>query len=127
MALLTPASEELPGALAPEGVMVVACFCAAWCDTCTAYKAKFEALASVHPEGVFVWVDIEDYPDLLGDEDIENFPTVAIEQSGQLLFYGVMLPHIQQLERLMQSLAAQRSNQPVEADLPPLRATLLAH
>jgi hypothetical protein len=54
---------------------------------------------------VFVWVDIEDHPDLLGDEDVENFPTVLIERQGQKLFFGTMLPHIDQLERMIEATA----------------------
>lgn len=128
MALLTPSSPELRLALAREDITVVACFCAAWCDTCSEYRPKFEALAATqHPEAVFVWIDIEEHPELLGDEDVENFPTIAIERSGQWLFYGVMLPHIHQLERLIQSLTPAPLGARVSTTLPPLREQLLAH
>lgn len=85
---------------------LVLCFCAAWCDTCKEYQPKFESLASQHPEACFVWIDIEDHPELLGDEDVENFPTVAIIEGEDVRFMGTILPHIEHLNRLITALHA---------------------
>ena len=85
---------------------LVLCFCAAWCDTCKEYQPKFESLASQHPEACFVWIDIEDHPELLGDEDVENFPTVAIIEGKDVRFMGTILPHIEHLNRLIAALHA---------------------
>ena len=82
--------------------LVVACYCAAWCNTCADYRVAFEQLAQAWPDFAFVWVDIEDRPELLDDEDIENFPTLLIQDQEQTRFYGVMQPHIQHLEGLLQ-------------------------
>jgi hypothetical protein len=38
---------------------LVACLCAAWCDTCVAYRPGFLALAERFPRAEFRWVDIE--------------------------------------------------------------------
>ena len=38
----------------------VACLCAAWCDSCVAYRAGFEALAGEFPQAELVWLDTED-------------------------------------------------------------------
>jgi len=92
------------------------CFCAAWCDACKAYQPKFEALSQQHPEACLIWVDIEDYPELLGDEDVENFPTIAIVQGEQVRFLGTLLPHIEHLNRLIQ--AMQTPGQPQSTGLP---------
>ena len=51
---------------------LVACYCAAWCDTCTQYRGKFEALALARPDVAFAWIDIEEHPEYLGDEDDED-------------------------------------------------------
>ncbi|OZI59391.1 thioredoxin family protein [Bordetella genomosp. 4] len=83
---------------------LIACFCAAWCDTCTQYRPKLAALSDSQPERVYAWIDIEDHPDLLGDEDVENFPTLLVQRGSKTLFYGPMLPHIGHLERLLESL-----------------------
>lgn len=82
----------------------IACFCAAWCDTCTQYRPKLAALADSQPDRIYAWIDIEDHPDLLGDEDVENFPTLLVQHGSRVLFYGPMLPHIGHLERLLASL-----------------------
>ena len=82
----------------------VVCYCAAWCDTCTAYRPDFEALAKRWPQHTFIWVDIEENPELLGDEDVENFPTLLIQDRRGSLFFGTLLPHISHLERLLSSL-----------------------
>ncbi|ANY17414.1 thioredoxin family protein [Bordetella pseudohinzii] len=124
MPLLLPGtdSESLRQALARPDSWLVACFCAAWCDTCQQYRPKLEALAQARPEHVFAWIDIEDHPDLLGDEDVENFPTLLVQAGGRTLFYGTMLPHIGHLERLLDSLAADAPG--VKTALPDVPALL---
>lgn len=119
-----PESVDLKARLSEPFEMLVACYCAAWCDTCTLYRERFEALALRHPAHLFVWIDIEDFPDLLGDEDIENFPTLLIEREGHVLFFGTMLPHIEQLERLMSTLASTPDAPAVNTTLPVLRDAL---
>ena len=95
---------------------LVLCFCAAWCDTCKEYQPKFEALSVQHAQACFVWVDIEDHPELLGDEDVENFPTVAIIQGSEVRFMGTILPHIEHLDRLIAAMQAPGKAQ--QTDLP---------
>jgi thioredoxin 1 len=75
-----------------DDVWVVACLCAAWCDVCTAYRPGFDELADQHPDKLFVWIDIEDRADLVGDFDVENFPTLLIQRGDDVLFYGTTLP-----------------------------------
>ncbi|MDS1140734.1 thioredoxin family protein [Pusillimonas sp. SM2304] len=102
--------------------LTIACYCAAWCDTCTEYRPHFNALAEKWPECTFVWVDIEENPELLGDEDVENFPTLLIQGRQGNLFFGTLLPHIAHLDRLIER-ADQRS--PVLAQGPGPLLTLL--
>jgi thiol-disulfide isomerase/thioredoxin len=86
--------------------LVIVCYCAAWCDTCTRYRPELDALSDKWPQHTFVWVDIEDSPHLLDDEDVENFPTVMIQSAGGNLFFGTLLPHISHLDRLIERAAA---------------------
>jgi len=86
-----------------EGRWVVACLCAAWCDVCKQYRPGFEALAAEHPEQQFVWIDIEDQADLVGDLDVENFPTILIQHRDIVAFYGTMLPEPRQVARLLEA------------------------
>jgi thioredoxin-like negative regulator of GroEL len=86
-----------------EGRWVVSSLCAAWCDVCKQYRPGFEALAAEHPEQQFVWIDIEDQADLVGDLDVENFPTILIQHRDIVVFYGTMLPEPRQVARLLEA------------------------
>jgi thiol-disulfide isomerase/thioredoxin len=83
---------------------LVACLCAAWCDTCVAYRAGFLAMAERFPRAEFRWVDIEDDAEAAEDIDVDNFPTILVRRGGETLFHGVLLPHHQHLERLLQEI-----------------------
>jgi hypothetical protein len=83
---------------------LVACLCAAWCDTCTAYRSGFLAMAGRFPRAEFRWVDIEDDAEAVEEIEVENFPTILVRRGGETLFQGVLLPHHSHLERLLQEL-----------------------
>ena len=95
---------------------VVACLCAAWCGTCGGYRAAFEGLAARHPDKVFVWIDIEDQADVVGDLDVENFPTLLVQREDTVAFFGTMLPDAAVAERLLLA----------QAELPPAELARLA-
>ena len=97
--------DRLVAALDGDG-WVVACLCAAWCGTCSSYRAGFEALAARHPDKTFVWIDIEDQADVVGDLDVENFPTLLLQRRGTVAFFGTVLPDPNVADRLVQSQAA---------------------
>lgn len=85
----------------------VACLCAAWCGTCSTYRATFEEIAARHPDKQFVWIDIEDQADLVGDLDVENFPTLLLQRGDTVAFFGTMVPDGGVAERLVQAQAEQ--------------------
>jgi thioredoxin 1 len=93
---------ELLGALSGD-VWIVACLCAAWCDVCRQFRPAFDALAARHPDHRFVWVDVEDEADVVGDFDVEDFPTMLIQRGDTVAFFGAMLPDAGQLQRLLQA------------------------
>jgi thioredoxin 1 len=82
----------------------VICLCAAWCGACREYRAVFDALAARHPEMEFRWLDVEDEEDLVGDLDVETFPTLLVAEGSQPRFLGPLEPHGPVLERLLASL-----------------------
>lgn len=82
----------------------VTCLCAEWCDTCVEYRPGFLALAGRFPRAEFRWLDIEDQAEEVGEREVENFPTIEIRRSAELLFYGVMLPKHEHLARLLEQL-----------------------
>jgi thiol-disulfide isomerase/thioredoxin len=118
MPIYLPDSAGLKPILKNDSPLLVVCFCAAWCDTCTLYQPKFTELSASHPDSVFVWADIESFPELLGDEDVENFPTLLIQTRSAVLFFGTMLPHIQQLDRLLQTFKERAQTEPLQTGLP---------
>lgn len=90
-----------------DDVWVVACLCADWCDVCAQYKPNFDTLAEQHPDKLFLWIDIEDQADLIGDFDVENFPTLLIQRGDDVVFYGTSLPDHRVVHRLIMSHAEQ--------------------
>jgi thioredoxin 1 len=81
---------------------LVACLCAEWCGSCREYRATFAALAAQFAaEAEFVWIDVEDEADALGDPDIENFPTLLIADAATLCFLGPVTPQAGTAERLV--------------------------
>lgn len=108
--LNTASNAELQQRLS-QHQSVVACLCAAWCDVCTQFRKEFEAFAAQHAEMLFLWIDIEDQAGLVGDFDVENFPTLLIQQHGVVTFYGTMQPDTKQLKRVLQSQAERTPEQ----------------
>lgn len=104
--------------------LLVVCYCAQWCDTCGQYHRDFSALAERHPQHIFIWVDIEEQPELLGDEDVENFPTLLLQSDGANLFFGTQLPYISHLEKLLDRVDDLRTV-PAAGGPPPLRGLLM--
>lgn len=78
--------------------------CAQWCGVCRDWRAAFDAVAARHPQDRFVWIDVEDEDELVGDLDIETFPTVLVGTSRRVLFFGTVLPSPELLSRLLSSL-----------------------
>ena len=96
--------DQLAGAFDGDR-WIVACLCAAWCGTCATYRATFETLALRHPDKQFVWIDIEDQADLVGDLDVDNFPTLLLQRGDTVAFFGAMVPDGGVADRLVQAQA----------------------
>jgi thioredoxin 1 len=79
----------------------VACLCAAWCNVCADYRAGFDELAARHPDKNFIWIDIEDQADIVGDFDVDNFPTLLIQRGDTVAFFGTVQPDHRQANRLI--------------------------
>jgi thioredoxin reductase (NADPH) len=108
MSLLTPAAlKSRSGAelRAAPGLLVV-CLCAEWCDTCREFRRAFARMAQADPGGTYVWLDIEDESELIGDLDVEDFPTLAVFRRGEPVFFGVTLPQEAVVQRTLAALRA---------------------
>lgn len=97
--------DTTAGAIA-SGRWIVACLCAAWCGTCGSYRAAFDALAARHPDKHFVWIDIEDQAEVVGDLDVDNFPTLLLQKGDVVAFFGTMLPDAALADRLISAQVA---------------------
>src|SRR5262245_30046650 len=108
MPLVTLDTKNRPDVLKTieDDTWTIACLCAAWCDVCGEYRPRFEALAASHPEKQFLWVDVEDMADVVGDLDIDNFPTLPIQRADTVSFFGTVLPDPGQTNRLIAATAA---------------------
>ncbi|RBA23435.1 thioredoxin family protein [Herminiimonas fonticola] len=100
---LQPENQHQLAQRMKDDVWVVACLCAAWCDVCTSYRPGFDELSAQHPDKLFVWIDIEDSADLVGDFDVENFPTLLIQRGDDVMFYGTTIPDHRIAHRLIAS------------------------
>ena len=88
----------------PDSSAWVICLCADWCGLCRDYQAVFEQMAKRFPAFRFVWLDIEDQAELVGDLDVETFPTVLMADAQGARFFGPLTPQAQTLSRLLDSL-----------------------
>lgn len=85
----------------------IACLCAAWCRLCDEYASALNAATQAfdaHDVSMQVhWIDIEDEAELVGDFDVDTFPTIVIVTDGQLRFAGPVRPQAETLSRLLRA------------------------
>ncbi len=85
----------------------IACLCAAWCRLCDDYApvlAQVSAeLAATCPGLRHHWIDIEDEAELVGDFDVETFPTLVVVGPEGVRFAGPLTPQPDTLRRLLRA------------------------
>ena len=88
-----------------EETVHVACLCAAWCRLCDEYSAVLESVTQelkALGSGLRLhWIDIEDEAELVGDVDVETFPTLVIVGPEGVRFAGPVAPQPEVLRRLL--------------------------
>ncbi|HUN92184.1 MAG TPA: thioredoxin family protein [Burkholderiaceae bacterium] len=82
-------------------IQSVYCLCAAWCDTCQAFRTIFDAVGAEHAGIRFEWIDIEDEADLVDDVDVETFPTILALADGRAAFCAPIRPQRKHLEAVL--------------------------
>ena len=100
----------MPDSPAPEASSAVSdswviCLCADWCGLCRDYQMVFALMAKRYPAFKFVWLDIEDQSELVGDLEVETFPTLLLADAQGSRFFGPLTPQADTLARLLDSLA----------------------
>ncbi len=85
----------------------LACLCAAWCRLCDDYRPLLQQLetefSSILPGLQWHWIDIEEEAELVGDLDVETFPTLVILDAEQVRFAGPLTPQAETLRRLLRA------------------------
>lgn len=87
-----------------DSVTWVVCLCAEWCGLCRDYRAVLTQMAVRYPALRFAWLDVEDQADLVGDVDVETFPTLLLADVQGVRFFGPLTPQANTLSRLLESL-----------------------
>ena len=95
--------ESLPLLLVDMLLVLLAWWAAFWLRFNLDIPPEFDALAVQHPGIRFQWVDVEDESDVVGDLDIETFPTLLIANEAGARFFSPLAPHIAVLDRLIGS------------------------
>src|SRR6476469_660346 len=85
----------------PAAAATVVVMCAEWCDVCRTLRPSLGDLVAARRDIRFIWLDIEDDAALVGDIDVENFPTLAIFRGDMPVFFGVSLPQLPVIARLV--------------------------
>lgn len=88
----------------PTSDWTVVCLCADWCSTCRDYRPAFERRASERDDARYVWIDIEDDSDAIGDIDVETLPTLLVLEHDRPQFFGPVLPMIDIVDRTLRAL-----------------------
>lgn len=85
-----------------EKVMVQ--YSAGWCGNCRIMKPKFKKLAAEFDQISFVLVDAEKYPESRKLANVDNLPTFAAFEKGEL-FKQVQTNKIEPLKELVDEVA----------------------
>ena len=105
MALVTLTPSDYAGLLGSldDNSWVAVCFCAGWCRSCREFQPELEQFTLSFPQGRFIWVDIEGHDDMLGELDVDKFPTLLLQRGNMVAFYSCIHPDIMQTKRILQS------------------------
>ena len=112
MSLLSTSTDDraaLRTRLRDRPALLVVGLCAAWCHTCDEFRATFARIAARRPAELFLWLDIEDDSEIVGDVDVDDFPTLAIFSGASILHFGASLPQQFVVERLLDALERDRA------------------
>jgi thioredoxin 1 len=117
-AYFVPRMPHLPApeVSSPVSDQWVICLCADWCGLCRDYQVVFSQMAKRYPDFRFAWLDIEDHSELVGDLEVETFPTLLLADAQGTQFFGPLTPQASMLARLLDSLA--RASLQVTPQLP---------
>ncbi|EKA2135258.1 hypothetical protein OKB61_003982 [Citrobacter freundii] len=73
---------------------LVVCLCADWCNSCNEWKGIFTSLSEQYPDNLFIWLDIEQHPDMVSSVDLDILPVLLVQKNNNVLFLGAIQPRV---------------------------------
>ncbi|HIE4547317.1 TPA: thioredoxin family protein [Proteus mirabilis] len=70
------------------GKKLVISFCASWCNNCESWKDTFTLLSEKFIDDCFIWIDIDEYPELVSEIDLDIIPVLLIQKKEDIHFLG---------------------------------------
>lgn len=88
---------------------LVVCLCAQWCNNCEDWKKEFQLLSEERGDSCFVWLDIDEHPDMVAEVDLDTLPVLAIYKNEDIAFLGPVRPDKTTIETLINGARAHPS------------------
>lgn len=82
------------------------CLCAGWCNNCEEWKNELAQLSDEHRDCCFVWLDIDEHPDMVAEVDLDVLPVLALYKGEEVAFLGPIRPDKQTVSTLIKSARA---------------------
>ncbi|MEY0875010.1 thioredoxin family protein [Providencia manganoxydans] len=86
-----------------SGKKLVITFCASWCNNCESWKDTFTLLSEKFIDDCFVWIDIDEYPELVSEIDLDIIPVVLIQKKQDIHFLGPIRPGLEAIMNILNS------------------------
>lgn len=105
--------------------------CARWCFVCRDFFTMCEKIArdyhARHPDTLFLYLDIEDDEAIVGDIDIDDFPTLLVFRNEVPLHFKPVMAREETIIQCLKMLRDKKSGLPLPATLMTLYNTLIHH
>ncbi len=85
MSVISVKDEETFRELVAKPGLLVIDFGASWCGPCRRMEPIFNKLAAENPEVQFLKIDIDDLPDIAGEQEVSAVPTFQFLEDGNLI------------------------------------------
>ncbi|HBC5558256.1 TPA: thioredoxin family protein [Proteus mirabilis] len=85
------------------GKKLVISFCASWCNNCESWKDTFMLLSEKFIDDCFIWIDIDEYPELVSEIDLDIIPVLLIQKKEDIHFLGPIRPGLETIVSILNS------------------------
>lgn len=73
-----------------SGAALVACLCTQRCHRCDDWWGDFTALSKTFPQACFVWLDVDEHPDMIADiSGVSAYPFLLVQNDTVRLLQTV--------------------------------------